>query len=352
VADLIPAEQTIRWNQALAAFSRVDVCHLPEYHCAYALRCPGSQALLWSYECGGDRLCYPFLLADVLIDAPDGTTVATDYRDLSGIYGYSGPLATTADPAFLGGAWREFDEWARGERIICEFIRFSVFADNQRLAASDCTVLANRPVSWADLPSRPELYLDALDGKTRNMIRKAWKQGLRESELGVDQHLGVFRALYHETMERNQATTFFAYDDEYYRRLLAMGEKVVLCGVHDEDGRLVATAMGLIHGDMALYHLGASTREASRMGAGNLALYALATALIKRGVTTFNIGGGRTTAEDDPLFRFKKSCGTEVRTFHIGKRVIDPVGYDSLRSRWRDIHGGAEITSPNIQFYR
>jgi hypothetical protein len=125
---LIPASDVSAWRRALAGFPAIDVCQTPEYHLAYATRTPGAEALLWMFEADGKRFGYPFLSAPVGWQRADGGREETGYSDISGIYGYSGPLSTSEDPRFLGAAWDAFGKWARHRKAIAEFIRYSPHA--------------------------------------------------------------------------------------------------------------------------------------------------------------------------------------------------------------------------------
>lgn len=306
---------------------------------------------MWCYESDGEKLCYPFLLNPIILQGADGKSRQTPFQDISGIYGYSGPLSTTSEASFLQEAWRIFDQWAARHNVTSEFIRFSTYAGNHDWAHPDVAVEYNRPVAIALLPDHADTFMAELAGKTRNMIRKALKSGLVAKQVDVKSGLGDFRRLYEQTMDRNRATDFFMYDDAYYECLLDLPPDELLLSMVYRDGDVVAAAMGLVHADMAFYHLGASTLEASRGGAGNLALYQMACDLIERGVGYFSVGGGRTTAEDDALFRFKRSNATSTGEFYIGKRVIDRQGYDTVVNQWETMNH-TRMTSGNLQFYR
>ena len=201
------------------------------------------------------------------------------------------------------------------------------------------------------LPKTSESYLQQLGAKTRNMIRKADKHGLTAQVVPVKDAIHEFHSLYLETMQRNSAGDFFIYDDTYYETLLSSPEGELLLTTVTLDEKMVAAAMILVHKRMAFYHLGASTLEASRLGAGNLALYEVAKNLIERGVSYFSVGGGRTTTEDDPLFRFKKSNGTSVGEFHIGKRLIQQQAQQEIVQRWQLLNN-AKANTGVLQFYR
>ena len=133
MSHVLEAGDATAWRAALAQFARVDVCHLPEYHRAYSSRFEGAQALMWCYQEGSDSLCHPFLLSPVVLSSEEGKTI-THYRDISSVYGYSGPLATTDNKDFLEAAWNKFDQWAVENNAVSEFIRFSTYADNLKYA--------------------------------------------------------------------------------------------------------------------------------------------------------------------------------------------------------------------------
>ncbi len=333
----IPAADPAAWRAALAPLGAVDACFLPEYHAAYALRIAGSRPLLWHCEAGGEHFVYPFLLNAVVIHGK-----STGYRDISGIYGYTGPLASSDSPTFLARAWQAFDDYCDRQSIIAEFVRFSPFNRNERFAHPGTEVTENRTLAVSSLPQTEEALLALLGAKTRNMLRKAGNAGLSARELELPRHLPAFRALYDDTMGRNKAPEFFHYDDSYWRHMLALGPGLRLFGVFSGD-ILVACAMSVSHGASGLYHLGASRPDYSRLGAGNLSLYVMSCGLMRAGVTFLNMTGGRTTAADDPLLLFKKNNATGTAPFYIGKRIINRDAYGHATRLWGEPPDPAKV---------
>lgn len=325
---LIPASETARWREALSRIGDVDASYLPEYHQAYSLRIADSAPYLWHYAEGGEDFLYPFLLTPV---------AGTGFYDISGIYGYTGPLATSESPAFIAAAWNAFDAFAKEKHIIAEFIRFSPYHQNERFAPPGATVEANRTLAVSHLPQSEEELLQKLGSKTRNMLRKAERAGLVAKELALPQQLPAFRTLYDDTMRRNQAPRFFHYDDAYYQYLLQLKDGLRLFGVFAGE-QLVAAAMAVVGGKAALYHLGASLPEFSSQGAGNLSIFHMSRCLMQSGCSFINMTGGRTTAADDPLLLFKKSNATGTATFYIGKRILDAAAYADVRRDWEKTH--------------
>lgn len=340
---LIESSQITRWRSALSVFKRVDVCQLPEYHTIYKARVAEANAFLWCFEDGGERFCHPFLLTPV--------GLGTNYNDISSIYGYSGPLSTTGNREFLNRAWNIFDDWCHNNNAIAEFTRFSLFAGTQNFAHADTIIEKNRlcAISW--LPETRASLLSALGKKTRNMIRKAEQFGLEGREIEPHRGIDSFRKLYETTMARNAAPDFFIYDDLYYKRLLSLPQgELRLFGAFDKD-QMIAAAIALSHGESALYHLGASLEEYSKSGAGNLVLFHMSVGLMSQGIKFITIGGGRTTLEDDPLLRFKKSNATSIDTYHIGKRIVNKEAYMEVVEKWENLYK-AKPDLKKLQFYR
>lgn len=329
---LVPAQDGDRWRTLLESVGPVEPSFLPEYHRAYALRVPGAQAHLFAFSQGGAHFAYPFLLTPIDL-------AGRNWHDISSVYGYTGPLASTDDPAFLHAAWRAFDAWACELGVVAEFVRFSPFHANQRFAHPGCEVTINRQLAVSHLPATEPQLLSLLGSKTRNMLRKAQREGLTAQELSLPDRLPDFRRLYELTMRRNDAPEFFWYDDAYWSHLLGLGASGLrLFGVFAAN-ELVGAAMAVVHGRAALYHLGASLPDQARLGAGNLSLWCMSNTLMRDGVTFINLTGGRTTAPDDPLLLFKRSNGTALAPFHIGRRVLDSDAYNQLRSAWTLRHG-------------
>lgn len=349
----ILASNISEWKDSLKVFKKVDACQLPELHTTYSqLHCSsGSTPTMWVYDDGTDQFNYPFIITPITLKKPNGELVKTDYSDIESVYGYSGPLATTSDRTFLDTAWMEFDKWAIEKKIICEFIRFSTFCENTIYAHKECEVLLNRPCSIAKLSKDEDWYLSSLKSKTRNMIRRAKKEGLEVREVSLADYISDFRKLYDETMKRNSASSFFNYNENYYTNLLNFPDDEICLHAVFKENKMVSAAIGLVNKDNAFYHLGASLADASKVGAGNLVLFDMAINLGQKGINFFNVGGGRTSDENDPLFKFKKSNGNDVTQYYIGKRVIDSEGYNYIASQWK-IFYNSSTCNERLQFYR
>jgi hypothetical protein len=82
------------------------------------------------------------------------------------------------------------------------------------------------------------------------------------------------------------------------------------------------------------YHLSATDISNRIPGVMNAVLYTAA--MHEKGslMTKLHLGGGRTSAPDDSLLKFKRTMGTDSHTFFFGKRIHNSEIYSKLREDW------------------
>jgi hypothetical protein len=308
-----PAE----WDDALAPCpaSERDVYWSSAYQRAF--EADGGRALLFVFDSAGDRLVYPFLLRPIERiggePAPAGA-----WNDVESAYGFSGPLATTADTAFLGSAWNEFDDWCRRERVIAEFVRFHPLLRNERFRPSEMATNVVRQHVVLDLTQTDEAIWSGYTKQNRNMIRKAERLGVRCEIGSLQERLSAFVELYHLTMDRNEAAGDYYFSAEHFRALAAAPN--LLCGALLE-GELVALSLFLLGEGRIHYHLSGCNEKGLRAAANNLILHTVVREAKRRGLLAFHFGGGRTGVADDALLRFKSGFSGARAPVVIGCRV-------------------------------
>lgn len=349
-AQIISINQAKKWHEALSLFNQCEPSFLPEYYKAYLSKSPQSKVLLWFMQEKDFAFCYPFILSPIAENSDALLQKYHQYHDISSVYGYGGPLVNECNQDFVAKAWSCFDEWAQSEKVVAEFIRFSPYSQNHRFAHPQASIELNRQLAVSYLPNSQEKFWQLLDSKTRNMIRKAQKHGLRAEEMPLSS-INLFQDLYLATMNRNAAPDFFYYDSHYYQELMALGNNALkLFGIYHQT-TLVSAAMILIHNNCALYHLSATDSKYSALGAGNIALWHISNFLIEQGISFFNLGGGRTTNPQDPLWKYKRSNSIGETTFYVGKRIINTSIYHEMLDVWNTAKGQAHPPT-NLLFYR
>lgn len=327
------------WRELLARIPRTDVYFLPEYHRLFEVNGDGVASVFVAAE-GEALFFYPLFIRP--IDRVGAEVLPEPWYDIETVNGYTGPLSSTDDPAFLRRAWAEFDAWCAERRVIAEFVRFNPALENYRLADAGYQVVVDRDMVVQSLPATEDELWDAYPRAHRNLVFKALDRGLCGSEESLPEYLAVFRALYDRTMEKVEASEYFFYSDAYFDHLAtAFPENLKLFLVRD-DARPVAALLCFLHEDRMHAHI-AGSDEASRGSSPNNLLYHTAAAWgVEHGYRSLHLGGGRSPRPDDALFRFKQSISPHCVPYRLGKRVRQGEVYDDLCGRWMRQKGVTE----------
>jgi hypothetical protein len=319
-----------RWGSAIDRLD-ADVYHLDAYHRVAEANGEG-RAEAFVAERDGELLFHPFLRRP--IRRVGAEAIADGLWDLESAYGYVGPIATTADPAFLAGAWGAFREWCTAERVVAEFVRFNPLLANERFAERHMQIVRDRETVALRLTEDEDALWRAYPSTQRNMVRKAEQAGLQARVIPALEGLEEFHALYAETMNRINAEARYSFGHEYFNALAdQLGDSVRVVIVSGSEGVAAACAL-LARGRRLHYHLAGSRSWARSLGASNLMLHAAALWGSSHGMGVLHLGGGRSGAADDSLLRFKASIGRTRLTFHTGRRVYDEAAYTALCESW------------------
>jgi hypothetical protein len=299
-----------------------DVYLRLDYHRASAHLEPVSPLpVLLELTCDAFELALPLLLRPL----PDGRGF-----DATSAYGYGGPVARGA---FDADTFAEaLQAWATANDVVCTFLRLHPLLANQALLPSTALdIELGATVAWDVSAGRGEL-LPLMHTHHRRAVRKADRAELVTRVTAGATDLAGFRALYDETMRRQEALDFYFFDDAYWAALVDdCGEQLVLVdGIL--DGEVVASLLCFAHGPTLHYHLGASAEAARNIGASNRCFLAAADWAQARGMTRFHLGGGVGAGTDSPLITFKHRYDptSEPYPFHIAKLVHDHERYREL----------------------
>lgn len=324
-----PAE----WDAVLDALptGARDVYHGAPYLALHAGA--DSRAVLFTHRLGGELWAYPFLLSP--IRAVGGRAVEPGMADIEGAYGYGGPVGNSRRPAFLAAAHGTFREWCREQGVVAEFARLHPLIETEPLLDSELRVVDDRETA--------SLALDGFAGgipfhpSARREVGRAERSGVsavfREpGGAAWDAFVGV----YLRRMAELGADAYYRFTPAYFARLRGLVASAGWLVTAERDGgEVVGAAVFLRGGSRLHYHLSASEAGAAP-GTANLLVCAAGRRGFTEGLRTLHLGGGRTSAPDDSLLRFKKRLATHSHRFRIGMRVHDPRRYEQLREQWRD----------------
>lgn len=329
-----------RWMAAIVELpsERRDAYFLPEY--LRPFECHGVEACCAVFRANDAVMVYPFLMSS--IPRQEGAPEIETLYDIQSAYGYGGPAVNTAgeDQLFLAEAWNRFSEWCSVNRVVSEFVRFHPLLGNERWAPKAMKVFKERTTVPIMLESYPSaVWKSSYYRVHRQMLRKAERSGFTFHVLPAWGELSWFVPLYEETQESLQGGNETRFGVGYFRALIeGFGTRAWL-GVTKQSDEITAAVLVLEGASYLHSHLMGYRRGMQTAGMTNLVYHGIALEGAKRKMTVLHMGGGRTSDEDDSLFRFKKSLSPERSAFWLGTQCHDQGLYDELGKRWEELNG-------------
>lgn len=344
------ANQSADWDQYLKSFRNWDVYYLCEYAISLMLHGDGIPLLI-CYEDDVSRMCYVVMKRDISRNASfENSLEKNTYFDFTTPYGYGGPLvegtfAASSRQTFLS----ELIRYCKSENIVSQFVRFHPLLNNQ---AEFSMITENRYVHdtiFMDTSS-PDLIFHNMDGKNRNMVRKAYNAGIQVVKRPADDYTAFFD-MYRETMRRHDADEYYYFRENYFNYIKDT--------LHDNaaifyallDDKPVASALFLFNEKTMHYHLASVYQDYRSAAAGNILLYEAAMWAAQNGIERLHLGGGLNA--NDSLFGFKKQFNKNGRVpFYIGRTVFDNQAYLRLLEIRKQLDPEFDINNAFLIQYR
>jgi hypothetical protein len=339
---ILRSEQQAEWLEALDRCPQHDFYHLPGYH-ALAERHGEGTARLFIHEEGEHLIAVPLLLRP-LRSVPGLARAPAAWQDATSVYGYAGPVASSRKtPARIVRSFQvALTRALRKEQVVSVFSRLHPLLSQAPLLAGlgSCRQTARTVAIDLTLPPRVQ----------RAHYRKSHKWGInRLRHLGVSgrhdhefRHLDTFVDIYHETMRRVGAASYFYFPHSYFRELVAEGTPHVHLFVCLLEDQVICAGLFLDRAGIVQCHL-SGTRDASldlapsKLLVDEVRLWAHA-----RGRRMLHLGGGTTNRADDSLLQFKTGFADRTHSFLTWRWVVDSAAYAelvNLSAQWNEHQG-------------
>lgn len=315
------------WLRALDSVGVRDTYYMPRYLQMVSENGDGIPEFAW-LSCGYGNVVYPFLLRPITINGRN-----TGYHDITSPYGYGGPVIEGTNQHYTNSLAAEFvqqfHDYCTEENVVAEFIRFHPLLCNANVFSDLVPVEYVRNTVYVDLQgSLQSIWNDTMTGRTRTAIRKAEKSGVSVRYLHAD-GVPCFANLYHETMRRLEADTYYYFSDPYFDRLgeLVNESGILIEAVH--ESKVIASIVVLAGDKFSHYHLSAADTEFRKLQANSLLLWEAIKWSKEQGLSLMHLGGGYSASEDS-LFKFKAGFSPCTAEYHVGKVIHDTNKYVEL----------------------
>ena len=165
----------------------------------------------------------------------------------------------------------------------------------------------------------------------RKNIRQALNKGITYKVTKSPENIGAFKEIYYSTMDRNHATDYYYFDDEYFNDILKyFKDNVILVEAIFEE-KTIAAGLYFIYKDVIHIHLSGTLTEYLYLSPAYILRYAVTLWGIENGYKTIHHGGGRSNDENDTLYLFKKNFAKLYDVdFYIGKKIWNQEIYNKL----------------------
>lgn len=330
-------KQQKEWETIVDSFPEKDIYFTYDYMQPFQNNGDG-EPILFYLESHLGKVMYPFLYRDIA-ESPNLKEKIPEktYFDISTVYGYGGPIVEmhpAYDSVDAYNALTEefhyyFSHYCDQKGIVSQFDRFHPFLNTHEFFTNYCEVTLNKKTVSMDLQNVDDMTQNLTSG-CRNKIRQAEKKGVTIVVDDDIQTLEVFIEMYTRTMKHNQATNYYFFNEHFFEDVKQVSREHMMIANAYYEGEIIASALILYFDGYLHHHFSGSMSEYRQLKPNNLLFYEIAKWGSQQGYELFHLGGGH-AAENDSLFRFKKSFSkSEPKDFYIGKRIHNQEKYTYL----------------------
>lgn len=330
--SFISVNEEEKWDSVVKSFKEYDVYYFLDYTKAFQIHGDGEPLLIY-FEENDFKAMNVVMKRDISLDKKFRNKIPENtFYDISTPYGYGGFLL---EGNYTSEKLKRFEkiyvEACKSKGIISEFVRFHPVLNNvEQMENIYDTELLGKTITMK-LQDKNQVW-KSVTSKNRNVIRKAVKSGV-EIYWGRDRKLfEIFIDMYNNTMDKDNATDYYYFDQEFYNSILTELRFNTLIFYSVYEGKIIAMSIIMFANGKMHYHLSASNRDYQRFAPTNLLLYEAASWGSENGFETFHLGGGLGGKEDN-LYKFKKSFNKDSNTnFAVGRKIFNSSQYAKLIS--------------------
>ena len=256
-------------------------------------------------------------------------TEKTNYYDFITPYGYTGPIySKSIADSDIKEFWKLVDKWYNDNSVVTEFIRFTLFGNQEHYSGKIFRSLLNIKGNIID----EEDQWTAFNRKVRKNVNKAKRENL-SSEVYflniVDEKISEFHDIYTQTMKRTNAKETFLYSFNELKIFLRKNEKhSAICTIYFED--IPISSELLLISEDAIYSFlgGTDDKYFDKRPNDFLKVEALNWARIQ-GKKHYVLGGGY--GLEDGIFKYKKGFfPNDVVNYYTGRKILNKQIYYQL----------------------
>jgi len=271
----------------------------------------------------------------------------TIWYDLVTPYGYGGPIIMNCqknNKSLLIEEFKEiFHEYCKDNNIVSEFIRFHPVIGNAIDFKSIYDINHIRNTVGTNLIDFDDPFKVEFSKSCRKNIRKALNNGISFKITEKPGDISKFKRLYYSTMDRNNASDYYYFDDDYFSQCVELFRENLLLveAIYEEES--IAMGLYFVYDKMIHTHLSGTLSEFLYLSPAYILRYAVTKWGKEKGYKLIHHGGGRSNSLQDSLYLFKKQFGKNTEfEFYVGKKVWNREIYNKL-CEYEKVNKGSEF---------
>lgn len=255
------------------------------------------------------------------------------YYDIVTPYGYGGPVIEKLlgeKEKLLEEFEKEFNHFCIKNNIVSEFVRFHPIIKNYKDFEKMYDAVYMRKTLITKLDESDPVQ-NQFGKSCRKNIRQALNKGITYKVIKSPETLENFKEIYYSTMDRNNATDYYYFDDEYFEAILKnYKENIVLVQAIFEE-KVIAAGLYFVYNNIIHIHLSGTLSEYLYLSPAYILRYAITLWGIENGYKLIHHGGGTSNSEENSLYLFKRNFAKKYDVdFYIGKKIWNEKIYNKL----------------------
>lgn len=310
------------WDAFLSSVGLYDTYHTYDYH--MLSKSDTETPILLKYQHLDVLIGIPFLVR--YIDN-------TDCKDLTSVYGYTGPISKGVTEGFDNTNFKkELVEFLKTNNYVSAFSRLNPYIPNQSKILHDLGSITTRgKVVNIDISKNLEAQRANYQSRLKTYVNKC-RRNCTISMGTTEKDLKEFIDIYHENMRRVNASNFYFFDELYFQNLVDSKDfdTQILFAVDKETKETMAGCLYMISNGIVQYHLSGAKNKFLDRAPTKLLIDELRITATENGHKFLNLGGGIGGSQDDSLFVFKSSFSKDYKNFNLWKLIINKDMYNEL----------------------
>ena len=306
---------------------KLDIYFEPNYGKLYQ-KIENGQAKIFEYEDENGKISNQFLVRQI----PEKVNEEI-YYDLVTPYGYGGPIIERLNgekEKLLEKFEKEFSKYCLENKIVSEFVRFHPIVKNYEDFGKMYNAVYMRKTLITKLDEEDPIK-NQFSKSCRKNIRQALNKGITYKVTKSPDNLSNFKEIYYSTMDRNNATDYYYFDDDYFNDILKNFKENVLLVEAIYENKTIACGLYFVYNNIIHIHLSGTLTEYLYLSPAYILRYAVTLWGIENDYKLIHHGGGTSNSEENSLYLFKRNFAKIYDTdFYIGKKIWNEEIYDKL----------------------